>query len=98
MSETIYRRATSLMEADVGDELVALDPDKGACFGFNTVATTVWRALVEPRTFGQLRDELLGDYDVSSEQCTEELRELLTDMAAKGLIVGEPGKRNNSVL
>lgn len=83
---TTYRRTVDLMEAELGDELVALDPDAGACFGFNSVATSVWRLLAEPRSFEQLRDALLDEYDVETEQCTSELRELLQDLSDKGLV------------
>jgi hypothetical protein len=82
----VYRRALTLMEADIGDELVALDAAAGNCFGFNQVATTVWRSLDRPKTFDQLRDQLLGEYEVSSEQCSSELQELLDDMTASGLV------------
>jgi hypothetical protein len=82
----VYRRALTLMEADIGDELVALDATAGNCFGFNQVATSVWRSLEQPRTFEQLRDQLLNEYEVSSEQCSSELQELLENMKASGLV------------
>ena len=78
------------MDADVGDELVALDVQTGTCFGFNLVAASVWRSLSSPKNFDQLRDELLADFDVSAEQCTRELEELLDDLTAKGLIEQAP--------
>lgn len=81
-----YRRAVELLEADINDELVALEPAKGACFGFNSVAKDVWRKLDRPRTFDELRDELLSEYEVSEDQCTEELRGLLDDMSRANLI------------
>lgn len=74
------------MEAEIGDELVALAPAEGECFGFNDVATAIWRSLESPKSFEQLRDELLDSYEVSREQCTSELRELLDDMIGKGLV------------
>ena len=43
MSDPVYKRRTELMEAELGDELVGLDPAAGECFGFNSVATSVWR-------------------------------------------------------
>ena len=82
----IYKRAIDLMEAELGDELVALDPNAGECFGFNSVATSVWRQLGEPKSFEQLRDALLEEYQVEPEQCTDELRELLDDLSARGLV------------
>jgi hypothetical protein len=86
MGAIIYRRSVDLMEAELGDELVALDPNAGECFGFNSVATSVWRELEQPRSFDQLRDALLGEYEVDSEQCARELQELLDDLSARGLV------------
>ena len=82
-----YQRAVDLMEAELGDDIVALDVARGTCFGFNSVASSVWRALAEPRSFETLRDNLLGEYQVSHGQCEEELGELLRDLTAKGLVV-----------
>jgi hypothetical protein len=82
----MYRRAIDLMEAELGDEIVALDPNAGECFGFNGVATSIWRQLEEPKSFEQLRDALLHEYEVEPEQCSRELQELLDDLSAKGLV------------
>lgn len=86
MSSHTYERTRSLMEADIGDELVALDPQAGHCFGFNGVAAAVWRALETPKSFDELRDALLSEYDVDRERCSLELQQLLADMTAKGLV------------
>jgi hypothetical protein len=82
----VYHRAVSLMEADVGDELVALDAAAGSCFGFNAVATAVWRNLENPKAFDELRSELLDEFDVSAEECAAELQMLLDDLIDKGLV------------
>lgn len=83
---TTYQRAVNLMEAELGDEIVALDVAGGTCFGFNGVASFVWRALAEPRSFEMLREELMGEYEVGLAQCEKELAELLRDLTTKGLI------------
>jgi hypothetical protein len=85
----VYSRAVDLMEAELGDELVALDPKAGKCFGFNSVATSVWRELEQPKDFDQLRDAIIEKYDVDPEQCTRELKELLGDLCAKRLVTKE---------
>jgi hypothetical protein len=77
------------MEAELGDELVALDANAGECFGFNNVATSVWRELQAPKSFNQLRDTLLGQYEVEPEQCARELKDLLDDLCAKRLVTTE---------
>ena len=81
-----YRRRAYLLEADLNDELLALEPQAGVCFGFNSVARDVWRELEQPRSFDQLRDKLVAEYDVSDEQCTTELQGLLDEMTTAKLI------------
>ena len=83
---TVYRRSVDLMEAELGDELVALDPKAGTCFGFNSVAASVWRLLDEPKTFEQLQQGLLEEYEVDPAECSNELQRLLGDMSSKGIV------------
>ena len=82
----MYVRAIALMEAELGDDIVALDAAGGTCFGFNSVASSVWRALVQPQSFEMLRDQLLDEYEVDREKCEVELSELLRDLTTKGLV------------
>ena len=86
MPGPVYKRALELMEAELGDELVALDANLGECFGFIGVATSVWRDLKQPKSFDELRDALLAEYDVDPDRCSRELGELLDDMSSKGLV------------
>ena len=81
-----YVRNVDLLEAEIGDELVALDADAGACFGFNSVASDVWRFLAQPRTPDELEAELLALYDVDPLQCRSDLAELLAKLTALGLV------------
>jgi hypothetical protein len=81
-----YRRKANLLEAEVGDDLVALDASAGTCFGMNSVAKHVWSQLEQPRSFGELKSDLLAEYDVSDQQCAAELQELLDEMVRADLI------------
>ena len=81
-----YERAKQLMEAELGDEIVALEPDAGLCFGFNPVAASVWRLLDQPRTVDQLQAALLDEYDVEPERCAADLQLLLADLTERKLI------------
>lgn len=82
----MYERAIQLLEAELGDEIMTLDPEAGQCFGFNSVAASVWRQLAQPSAFEDLRQGLLNEYDVSPEQCTVELQELLKVLVDHGLV------------
>ena len=74
------------MEARIEDALVAPDPGGTAFLQFNPVAASVWRMLYQPRSFDELRDGLLADYDVELEECSTELRSLLDALIDKGLV------------
>lgn len=86
MDGGVFMRARQLLEAELGDELVALEPLGGQCFGFNGVATSVWRLLEQPRSRVELEQALLAEYEVGPEQCATELAELLDELVAKGLV------------
>ena len=86
MAELEYERAADLLEAELGDEMVALSVEDGNCFGFNTVAASVWRALEVPRSLIELKNSLLDEFEVSPDQCDSELQELLGDLVEKKLV------------
>ena len=86
MQQPIYERARELMEAELGDELVALDPVGGECFGFNPVASTVWQLLDTPSSAADLQQSLMEEYDVDAAQCRAELDQLLSDLLDRGLV------------
>lgn len=81
----VHRRA-GLIEAEVDGELVALHIDNGTCYGFNATATRIWSMIAEPRRLYALRDELVGLFDVDPATCETELRALLKELEADGLI------------
>jgi hypothetical protein len=86
MPQLIYQRAKQLMEAELGDELVALDPVGGECFGFNDVAATIWRLLDVPSTVAELTRSLTSAYAVDAAQCALEVDALLAQMVGRGLV------------
>ena len=86
MNDFLYARASDLLAADVGDEMVALDADAGHCYGFNSVAASVWRQLDQPRSFSAIKQSLMEEYDVTEEQCEADLAELLEDFVDKGIV------------
>jgi hypothetical protein len=81
-----YARARELLEAELGDELVALDAEDGRCFGFNPVAADIWRLLAQPQDFEALCGELMDQYDVEPGQCEAELRTCLANLERQGLV------------
>ena len=87
--DRLIRRTGSLMESPLGDELVGLHVDQGACYGFNPTAARVWQMLEEPTPLSELRERLLAEYRVDPETCDRELMALLKQFEDHRLIAAE---------
>lgn len=74
------------LSTEVDGELVALDVTKGVCYGLNRVGTRIWQLLESPRSARQIADILVGDFDVSPEECLEQTGSLLRELVAAELV------------
>ena len=82
------------MEAELGDELVGLEPEEGVCFGLNSVAKRVWQLLAVPRSSEQLASILLDEFDVTPIDCTNDLNQILKDLTDLKLISSRSPKKS----
>ncbi|MEM9510783.1 MAG: PqqD family protein, partial [Cyanobacteria bacterium P01_E01_bin.35] len=57
-----------------------------AYYGLNNVGVSVWNLIQEPKTVMEIRDTILEEYDVESEQCSQDLFRLLKELSVVGLI------------
>jgi hypothetical protein len=87
MSEDlVVARRGGLLEAEVDGEMVGLHVDNGTCYGFNGTATRIWALIETPRRLSDLRDALLEEFDVPPDVCEAQLRDLLSELEADGLV------------
>ncbi len=88
--DKMVRRTGEMIEAEVDGELVALHVDNGTCYGFNGTATRIWALIEQPRRLSELKEELLREFDVDPSTCEAELKDLLDELAADGLVEIRP--------
>lgn len=93
MNDPMVRRRGGLIEAEIDGELIGLEAERGTCFGFNATATRIWALLETPRRLSALRDALVEEYEVEPRTCERELRALLAELEADGLVALEPPER-----
>jgi Coenzyme PQQ synthesis protein D (PqqD) len=91
-------RAPRVLAACVEDEVVALDVERGVCFGLDGVGSRIWRLLEAPNTARSLCEVLVGIYEVDPETCEREVLGLLQDLADEGLVVEALSGGANSAL
>jgi hypothetical protein len=72
-------------ELQEGDTAI-LNLKDGVYYGLNSVGSRIWNLIQSPKSVMELRDSLLGEYEVDTEVCTRELIDLLENLASKKLI------------
>lgn len=90
MQDLLVERRGEMIETEVDGELVALHIDNGTCYGFNSTATRIWALIDQPRRLSELRDDLMREFDVDAATCEAELKALLDELAADGLVEIRP--------
>jgi hypothetical protein len=74
------------VSSDLAGETVILDLKSGVYYGLNSVGASIWNLIQEPRTINEVREALLAKYKVEPEQCDRDLKALLEELEAEGLI------------
>ena len=86
-------RVKEILSAEVGNEVVLMSIEKGVSFGLNPVGARVWSLLDEFVAVQEVCATIVEEFEVTLEQCQEEVLEVLKDMREQGLIrIADEGK------
>jgi sulfur transfer complex TusBCD TusB component (DsrH family) len=78
--------AGDLLSSAFGPELVILNLRDGVYYGLEDVGARLWSLLQQPVAVSAIRDALVAEYDVEPARCGRDVRALLQDLAARGLV------------
>ena len=79
-------RNDNLPTGEVDGELVALDLDRGHCFGMDQVGSAIWSIAAQPVRVGTIVDELAATHDVERGQCAADVLPFIRELVAEGLL------------
>ena len=82
-----------VVSCEMDRDAVLLNLVDGKYHELNDVAASIWGLVQQSRTVDEIRSFLLEEYDVSEEQISRDLEELLDGFLAKGLIAIQGGER-----
>jgi hypothetical protein len=83
---TLYVRSPDAIFSEVEGEFVALNINKGQCYGMDSIASRVWSLIDEPRSIEEICTTLEGIYDVDPATCRADVESLLTSLSREGLV------------
>jgi hypothetical protein len=84
--DSIVVAAENQISSNLAGEAVILELNAGMYYGLDPIATRVWSLIQKPTSVSELRDVLLGEYEVESDRCEQDLLVLLRQMADNRLI------------
>jgi hypothetical protein len=82
----LLRRAKDAISTELDGETVILNIGTGIYSGLDQVGTTIWNTLEQPATFLTLKEQILADYEVSEQQCVNDLCSFLNELLNNNLI------------
>lgn len=85
-SETLISRRDTVVAADTMDEAILLDIDSGYFFQLNKSAASIWALLDQPMAFLAVCDAIRMKFKVDAEQCEDDVRGFVADLAERGII------------
>lgn len=80
------RRGAGVLCAEIDGETVALNAERGVCYGLDPVASSIWSMLEDPTPVGDLCARLTARYRVEPSVCERDVLDLLHDLRNEGLI------------
>lgn len=93
--QSVIKASDSQVSCRLGEETVVLQIDSGRYLGMDSVATIIWEFIQNgPRSFSEIRNHILEEYEVSVEECEADLFDMLGQLLTNGLIEVEDGVTN----
>ena len=83
---SVVTRAGGFVEAEADGEVVALNIDKGTCYGLNKIGSRIWVLIAEPKRIGDVCATLTTEYDVDPATCERQVLDLLEELRGEGMV------------
>lgn len=74
------------VSCDLGGETAILNIKTGTYYGLDPLGARIWTLMAAPTSVAAIRDAILEEYEVEPARCEADVLELLSKLAAEGLI------------
>src|SRR5262245_38595723 len=87
------RPADDVVFRTVGDEVVILSIGSGLFFGLTPPGPRIWELIDQGKTLDEILAVLVAEYDAGEDAMKADLRQLVTELAHRGLVTSVPAAR-----
>jgi len=76
----------TVVSAQLDDEMVLLDAERGIYYGLDPVGTRIWQLLGAGHDAEEITEQLTAEYDADPDLLRADVAAFLAQLAARGLI------------
>jgi hypothetical protein len=80
----------NVITRSVGDEMIVLDMESGACHSLNSVGAAIYRAVNQGAALEAIVEAVVSEFDVESGQAHKDIVGFLAGEAQAGLLAHRP--------
>ena len=80
------RASENQVSCSLQGEAVILNYQSGVYYGLNPVGARIWELIQESKTASEVHQDILGEYEVDSDRCWNDLQRILAELQQAGLI------------
>jgi Coenzyme PQQ synthesis protein D (PqqD) len=74
------------ISCELAGEAAILNLKNSVYYGLGPVGASLWSLIQQPKTFAEIREALLGIYEVDTPQLDSDLQALLAQLSEQGLV------------
>ena len=89
-TDTVIQVSPRVLCKVLENEAVLLDLQSGEYFGLNEVGCRIWQLIPAQGSLGAIRNCLVEEYDVSTDQAWHDLEILIAELMQRGLVSAIP--------
>lgn len=84
--DSSIQKVDSFISADLEESLVMMDTEKGQYYNLNKIGAKIWQMADQPVAVSEICSQLIDIYDISDEQCKNEVIAYLTRLSDLSII------------
>ena len=81
-----YQRTPSVLFAELGSDVVALEVNLGYCFGMQDGAAAIWNLLGDPIGIDEIVEQLTMTHEVDPATCRLDVERIIGQLEQEGLV------------
>ena len=83
---TVVSHRKDIDSTDLNGDIVMMDLEKGKYFSLNSVGSRIWELIEEPIEINKVVDSLLEEYEISRNECEDNVLEFLEKLNTAQII------------